>query len=504
MSGVNRDGPASGQRTAAWADPALADEFGVGIVETAADGTFRAVNVAFARMLGYDSAAQLMAAMPSARSLYARPAERDAAMARVDGVVHAPFEIEAVRRDGSTAWLRLHSVARRDAAGTVLSRHGIVEDVTASHEMERRMVDQGQQIRLAFDRNPVPLAVLGTRADGSQGLIAVNRAAEQLFGFPPGEMIHVDPAESIPPERADEERALLGRLLGEAAGAVVELETRRIRADGSSFPVRIRATTFTGHDGATYTVSALEDLTEQRAAQAAVRELVRQRQRLLHELILAEAQERERLADDVHDHLISLLVSASLRLQVVQESRDLTGVTAVKDALDDATARLRALLRELEPGEDAADLPSAVESTAHRLFDGTATRVEVAGDLADAGPATVAALLHCAREALANARRHAMAESVRVLLASDEHHHELQVRDDGVGMAPDQAPLPGHRGLRGMRARVDALGGTVVVEPAHPHGTFLRILVPKQAEAVPAHVDPAPREPHGRVVPSRP
>lgn len=449
-----------------------------GVVETNPDGRLLFANLAYARMLGYDDVEDLLSRVQNVSELYAEPGERPSRLAEVEVAGEHVVVVELLRRDGGTLWVRARAVAHRDADGRVTSYGGVLEDVTEQLETERRLAAEQERVRLAFDCNPVPLAVLGARADGSQGLVSVNEAAEQLFGFPPGEILRANPADTIPPELVDEERALLAQLLGEAAGAVVELETRRRRADGSFFPVRIRASTFTGAEGATFTVSALEDLTEQRAAEAAVRELARQRQRLLGELLSVETEERGRIAADVHDHLIQLLVSASLRLQIALEQDSVEGVAPAVDAIDEAVRQLRNLLQHLEPDVGGGSLPGAVRFAADQFFEGTGVEVQVNGSVGELPHAVAVTLLHCAREALINARRHAEASHVEVRLHSGGGWHEMTVTDDGIGFGEDDGELTGHRGLRGVRARVGALNGTLSIERLPSGGTTVAIRVP--------------------------
>jgi signal transduction histidine kinase len=84
-------------------------------------------------------------------------------------------------------------------------------------------------------------------------------------------------------------------------------------------------------------------------------------------------------------------------------------------------------------------------------------------------------LLRTAQEALANVRRHAHASHVRLRLAAGEGTAELEVLDDGLGIA---AGTPDGIGLRGMRERVAAGGGDLHVAADPAGGTRVRVRVP--------------------------
>jgi two-component system sensor histidine kinase NreB len=72
---------------------------------------------------------------------------------------------------------------------------------------------------------------------------------------------------------------------------------------------------------------------------------------------------------------------------------------------------------------------------------------------------------------------------VRVLLDFHESGTRLEVRDDGSGFEPKEADRGGGLGLRGMRERVRAIGGTLAVESAPGKGTAIRVTVPADPAA---------------------
>ena len=79
------------------------------------------------------------------------------------------------------------------------------------------------------------------------------------------------------------------------------------------------------------------------------------------------------------------------------------------------------------------------------------------------------------KEALHNVVKHAQARLVQVRLRLRQQHLELEVQDDGRGLA--NLPRPGGQGLANMRMRAQAVGGTVAFEAAQP-GTRLVVRLP--------------------------
>lgn len=81
-----------------------------------------------------------------------------------------------------------------------------------------------------------------------------------------------------------------------------------------------------------------------------------------------------------------------------------------------------------------------------------------------------------AREAIANALRHAQAALIRVLLQGAPEWMKLEIVDDGAGIAPDRkASRPGHLGMVGMRERAIAIGAECHVHPNPNGGTCVRL-----------------------------
>ncbi len=121
-----------------------------GMFQTTPEGRFISANKALARMYGYDSPEHLMASMSDiGRQLYADPAQRAALFDLLKTAdVISNYELEMVRADGSTLWLRANARAVRDGKGELLYVEGTVEDISARHwgEQRRRLHDAAQQV----------------------------------------------------------------------------------------------------------------------------------------------------------------------------------------------------------------------------------------------------------------------------------------------------------------------------------------------------------------------
>ncbi|MEU4424228.1 sensor histidine kinase [Actinoplanes sp. NPDC024001] len=188
---------------------------------------------------------------------------------------------------------------------------------------------------------------------------------------------------------------------------------------------------------------------------------------------LSAADERNRLARDIHDSLGHHLTAISVQLAKAAAFRERDPAVADRAVTDAHKAAGRAL-REVRESVGALRaepflLAAALQSLADGLDDaGFRITLEISGDESAHDRTGLEALYRVAQEALTNARRHADAERVSVMLRCAGGAAELKVEDDGKGFTADAAT---GSGLRGMRERLAALGGSVRVESSPGRGT---------------------------------
>jgi signal transduction histidine kinase len=192
------------------------------------------------------------------------------------------------------------------------------------------------------------------------------------------------------------------------------------------------------------------------------------------------AAERERLAAEIHDTLAQGFTSILTLVQAASAEGDRDRANGYLD-LAAHTARenlgeARALVGALAPPAMlAGSLVDAVRRQASRLTEECGIRAEFAAQELCALPMPLeVVLLRSAQEALANVRKHSGARTARISLGGSGNGVLLTVADDGVGFDPS-ADTNGF-GLRGMRNRVEQVGGTLTVESG-PKGTTVRVEV---------------------------
>ncbi|MFF3663737.1 GAF domain-containing sensor histidine kinase [Streptomyces olivochromogenes] len=202
---------------------------------------------------------------------------------------------------------------------------------------------------------------------------------------------------------------------------------------------------------------------------------------------LTIAEERSRLAHELHDAVSQKLFSLRLTAQAAAALVDRDPARAkgelhqVAMLAAEATEELRAAVIELRPAAlDEDGLVATLRTQIQVLDRAHSARVTFTGHGVRALPAAQEeAVLRVAQEALHNALRHSGAGRVDVTLEKRGTGTVLRVSDDGSGFEPTAIRAAGrHLGLVSMRDRSSGVGGTLSVESAPGKGTTIEMEVP--------------------------
>jgi len=346
--------------------------------------------------------------------------------------------------------------------------------------MAGRTEPSGGRLDAAFLRRAIDTAPDGMVVIDPDGMIRfANPAALRMFGH---DSLDGLPVETLLPEhlaaahRSHRERYTAAPR-ARAMGAGLDLRARR--ADGGEFPVEVALSPVDTPDGP-YVVAIARDVTE--------------RQTIAAELIAAHdeltlADDRERIARDLHDTVIQRLFAVGLSLQgalVAARSEPALG-ERIERAVDEIDGTIR-------------DIRTAIFSLHTDRLTGTGLRDEVLIATREAaralgfeprvvfeGPVdTVTSeavrdhLVPTLREALSNVIKHSGATRVSVTVAVIDGEIVLEVSDDGDGVGP-RAAATGGNGIGNMRDRAVALGGTCELRARDSGGTTLDWRVPAHA-----------------------
>jgi signal transduction histidine kinase len=242
--------------------------------------------------------------------------------------------------------------------------------------------------------------------------------------------------------------------------------------------------TFHGH------VGGCIDITDRREAEQSLRDLSRK-------LIVAQEEERRRIARELHDHLSQRLALLAIELQQLGTNPP-AGHDALVAAIQDLWHR-------------TTEISSDVHSISHRLHP---SRLEALGLVitihghcrdvsrrgvrvhfsernvpSDVPPDVALCLFRILEEAVTNAIQHGGATDVSVTLARVDQELVLRIEDTGRGFDPaGKVPTLG-LGLVSMRERLHSLGGTLTVASAPGHGALIEARVRCAMAAIGAPIE---------------
>lgn len=210
---------------------------------------------------------------------------------------------------------------------------------------------------------------------------------------------------------------------------------------------------------------------------------------------LAVLRERTRLAREMHDTIGHALVLISVKLEAAQRLRERDParcereIEETKEITRGTMTALRASIANLRsPTLEREHIYHALKRSIGELAQRTGIHVSYTLPAEDEPvPETVSeALWKVSQEAFTNIEKHAHARNVALELSKQADQCAMSIHDDGVGLPEEclqRDPVQnGHYGLRGIRERVEALGGRFTLHSARDQGTTIEILLPITAD----------------------
>ena len=303
-------------------------------------------------------------------------------------------------------------------------------------------------------------------------IVLVNAQTERLFGYDRAELVG-QPVEMLLPgpvrstHVVERDRYIVHphtRAMG------IGLDLVGLHRGGHEFPVEVSLSPLDDES----IIAVVRDVRARRDAEALLRS-AEEHVRLL--------EDRDRIARDLHDHVIQRLFAAGMALEgAVGRSDDAdvnARVTSVVDDLDDTIRQLRSVIFDLQDrGRDRSvglrsELLGVVADARPAL--GHEPRVRFVGPIDTMGDAVSEHVLAVLREALTNVGRHAQASATDVHVVATADEFVLDITDDGVG--PPETPSVGD-GLRNLERRAAELGGTLAFGPGPNGGSRFHWRIP--------------------------
>ena len=208
---------------------------------------------------------------------------------------------------------------------------------------------------------------------------------------------------------------------------------------------------------------------------------------------LAVFEERNLLAQELHDSIAQGLAFLNIQVQLLQDSlrngrsdEAMQTAAQLREGVQESYDDVRELLVHFRTRVLQSDLDTAIASALEK-FEG---QTGIATDLQQIGGGTSLAasdetqIMHIVQESLSNIRKHAQANRVNVTVNRNFGAIDIEVQDDGVGFDPVNEPnvlSDRHVGLKIMRERAHRVGGEFRITSKIGEGTRVKLTLPKES-----------------------
>jgi signal transduction histidine kinase len=200
------------------------------------------------------------------------------------------------------------------------------------------------------------------------------------------------------------------------------------------------------------------------------------------------ADERQRISRELHDRVLQILSSVRMRAESCR--RDVPGdrrsleneLHIIEENIDKAITEIRNLLAETQSPEElqAGSLERRIkqELDIFRARSGFKLDFQCAIDTHKLPDLVERELYFTLREGILNAVRHSRATELHLSLTKTRNGCEARLRDNGAGFDVAATQASHHYGLKGMRERIQKIGGEFSLNSALGKGTEIKITVP--------------------------
>jgi signal transduction histidine kinase len=212
-------------------------------------------------------------------------------------------------------------------------------------------------------------------------------------------------------------------------------------------------------------------------------------QELLVQMMNIQENERRRIAEDIHDRVVSQIVGALYEvegcIQLYQKSKDIDGqLQLLKQLLNEAIEQTRKSIYNLWPAtlNHMSLIPALHEMFKHQeTLTGLRHTIQVHGNLYPLRPSVQIAAYRIVQEAINNAYHHSAASLIDTSIHFSPQQFSIKIRDNGHGFDVKQVmklPLGCHYGLILMRERAQSVGGSFLVKSQPGKGSQVLLEIP--------------------------
>jgi PAS domain S-box-containing protein len=344
-------------------------------------------------------------------------------------------------------------------------------------QLIREQAGMEERLRLAAIVESSDDAILSTDLDGV--ILSWNEAAQRIFGYTAEEAIGQRIGLLIPPDLIDEERRVFQKL--RAGERIVHFDANRLAKGGSKVNVSVTISPLRDASGTIVGAARIaRDIGEQKRVREALASVGRR-------LIVAQEQERTRIARELHDDIGQRLALLTIELASLPASEPGEAARLQQQASEIA-ADVQALSHELHSSSkvELLGIAKGVELFCNEFAKQQKVDIDFESqDLPSHLPSDISlCLFRILQEALHNSAKHSGVRSFEVRLWRVQGEVHLMVRDRGVGFNVEESKVGAGIGLVSMEERVKLVNGLLSIDSQPQRGTTIHARVPVDVRSV--------------------
>jgi PAS domain S-box-containing protein len=316
-------------------------------------------------------------------------------------------------------------------------------------------------------------------------IVIANKACEKVTGYSPDELTGKNVSELMPPDALSIARGIKTKLL-KGQSIDQRYDQRLIKKDGSEAIIELFTRLIQADSKPSAFQNIARDVTEERKLRDNLRVQI-------HRTLMAQEEERKRIARELHDDIAQSILLLSRRLDIFisggahkPQKASVSELEHIQNIANEAYKSLQRYARDLRPSIlDQMGLVAALNWLAEELGKELGAKTTVKADKLPPLPSeTELAMFRIAQEALNNVRKHAQASEVKIILESSSSNVRMLITDNGNGFLTSKLTgnlaREGKLGVLGMEERARLIGGSLQIKSEPGKGTTVIAKAPTQ------------------------
>ena len=398
------------------------------------------------------------------------------------------YELEIKRPDGERRYLLVTGTSQIGKDGSFVGTFGVFHDITEQKQLEHARTKAEAALRASEEyfreviENVSDIIFVVDR----RGIIKyTSPSVERVLGYPVNEVVGKNAFQFIHPSEARRSLVVFWKSVRLKESSIHDTFCI-VHKDGSERFLEGLGKNLLDHPSIAGFIMIVHDITENRRAEAALRESRDQLRVLAARLETIREKERKYIAHEMHEEFGQILSAVKIQMSnfARKYSRDevfVSGVGELSHFIDEAIHSVRKISTDLWPGVlDLLGLTTAIEWQAKEFSKQykIACKIEVPTKGVHLPEQSSIIIFRMLQDALKNVAEHAQASRVQIRLNIDAEYMELTIEDNGKGISEEQLNSPSSIGLVLLKERALSIGGSAEIKTTKGKGTTILIRTP--------------------------